>query len=316
MAYMFNGASSFNQTINFNTQNVTDMSEMFSNATIFNQPISFNTIKVTNMEYMFSSASSFANTLDLKPIPQLNNAQYMLTGTNLSTTNYSDLLVLWGSEPSVQTGVQFGPTTLQYYSYAETARANLTDAPNSWIITDGGLDPSCFNKGTKILTLNKEFQQEYVAIEDLKKGDLIKSYKHGFRKLEAISSNKMINNPANNVKCMYIMKKTDKNNSILTEDLIITGGHSILVDDLGDYKEENNKLFGGKIQMIDDKYLLLASISKDFIKIDNKEEYTYYQFILEPEKSDEERFGVWANGLLVETPSKKYFYELIQKKSI
>jgi hypothetical protein len=134
---------------------------------------------------------------------------------------------------------------------------------------------------------------------------LVKSYKHGYRKIDLIGNNPMINNPENFCACMYKMEKTDDNG--LTEDLILTGGHSILVDDLGSFKEENDKLFGST-QMIDDKYLLLSAVSDQFVKLDNTNLYTYYHFILENNgNDDDERFGVWANGVLVETPTKKQF---------
>ena len=41
--------------------------------------------------------------------------------------------------------------------------------------------------------------------------------------------------------------------------------------------------------------------------MENKDVYTYYHFILENNGDDEERFGVWANGILTETPPKKKF---------
>ena len=105
---------------------------------------------------------------------------------------------------------------------------------------------------------------------------------------------------------MYKMIKTEANG--LIEDLIVTGGHSILVDDLGSFKEENDKLFNvAESPKIDDKYLLLAGVSDKFIKLENTNLYTYYHFILENNGNDEERFGVWANGILTETPSKKLF---------
>lgn len=100
---------------------------------------------------------------------------------------------------------------------------------------------------------------------------------------------------------MYKMEKRHDNG--LTEDLILTGGHSILVDDLGIFKEENDKIFGST-QMIDDKYLLLSAVSNDFIKLENTDLYTYYHFILENNGNDDERFGIWANGILTETSSK------------
>jgi hypothetical protein len=160
-------------------------------------------------------------------------------------------------------------------------------------------DPSCFNEGTKILCLNKDFVEEYRPIENLRKGDLVKSYKHGYRKIDLIGKNPMFNNPNVWHKCMYKMEKSD---------LIVTGGHGILVDTIDSPKEqeENNKRFGKPIQ-IDDKQLLLASVSKDFLKLEDTNLYIYYHFILENNGDDEERFGVWANGILTETPSKTQF---------
>jgi len=114
----------------------------------------------------------------------------------------------------------------------------------------------------------------------------------------------MINNPNRFNECMYKIEKTEENG--LIEDLIVTGGHSILVDDLGVLKEENDKIFGST-PMIDDKYLLLSAVSKDFKKLENTNLYTYYHFILENNGNDDERFGVWANGILTETPSKNQF---------
>ena len=53
--------------------------------------------------------------------------------------------------------------------------------------------------------------------------------------------------------------------------------------------------------------MLHVSSSSLFEKIDNTNIYTYYHFTLENNGNDEERYGVWANGVLTETPSKKQF---------
>ena len=100
---------------------------------------------------------------------------------------------------------------------------------------------------------------------------------------------------------MYKMEKTETNG--LIEDLIVTGGHSILVDDLGEQKELNEQMIGE--HKIEDKYLLLAAVSKDFVKINDTNTYTYYHFILENNGNDDMQFGVWANGILSETMSKR-----------
>ena len=167
------------------------------------------------------------------------------------------------------------------------------------------IDPSCFNEGTKILSLNENLEEEYIPIENLKKGDLVKSFKHGYRKIDSIGKGTLVNNPNNFSNCMYKMKKTEENG--LLEDLIVTGWHAIMVDDLGEFKEENDKKFGSTTPTIDGKHLLLSSVSTDFVKVEDTNVYTYYHFILENNEDDDERFGVWANGILVETPSKNTY---------
>jgi hypothetical protein len=63
-----------------------------------------------------------------------------------------------------------------------------------------------------------------------------------------------------------------------------------------------------KLPKIDNKYLLLAGISKEFEKVEDIEGFHYYHFILENNMDVNERFGVWANGILTELPSKKIFF--------
>ena len=115
----------------------------------------------------------------------------------------------------------------------------------------------------------------------------------------------MVNNPKSKFNCMYQM-----------EDLIITGGHSILVDSLTEnqlekYKRDN--IFQNGDNKIDDKYLLLASYSDKFEKILDNNTYTYYHFTLENDGNNDARYGVWADGILTETPSKNYY---LSKQSI
>ena len=188
---------------------------------------------------------------------------------------------------------------LLYYPGDESPSIELV-TPTFEIIYD---DPTCFNEGTKILCLNKNLVEEYIKIENLRKGDLVKSFKHGYRKIDLIGKNFMVNNPDKFKECMYKMEKTDTNG--LIEDLIVTGHHSILVDDLGEYKEQNDRILGSRI--IDGKHLLLASVSKDFTKLEDVKAYTYYHLILENNENNNEQFGIWANGILTETPSKKIF---------
>jgi hypothetical protein len=59
MDYMFEGAASFNQPLNFDTSHVTLMPGMFAMATSFNQPLKFVTVRVTDMSSMFANATAF-----------------------------------------------------------------------------------------------------------------------------------------------------------------------------------------------------------------------------------------------------------------
>jgi hypothetical protein len=161
---------------------------------------------------------------------------------------------------------------------------------------------SCFNYDTKILCL-KSGIEEYIPIQDLVKGDLVKTYLHGFLKIDLIGKDTLINDHNSDFNCMYKMEKTDDNG--LIEDLIITGAHSILVDKLSEYQEEYIKSIGDRLK-IDDKYLLLSCTSPDFKKIEDNNIYTYYHFTLE-DADENKQYGVYANGILTESQSRKDF---------
>eukprot|EP00964_Phaeocystis_antarctica_P078497 scaffold48818_cov29-Phaeocystis_antarctica.AAC.1 len=60
MRAMFDGASAFNQLLNFDTSSVTTMERMFHYASAFNQPLRFDTSKVEDMHLMFLGASSLS----------------------------------------------------------------------------------------------------------------------------------------------------------------------------------------------------------------------------------------------------------------
>ena len=61
---MFYGASSFDQSLNWNTENVTNMAHMFHKTIHFNHSLNWNTENVTNMAHMFYGASSFNQPLN------------------------------------------------------------------------------------------------------------------------------------------------------------------------------------------------------------------------------------------------------------
>ena len=191
--------------------------------------------------------------------------------------------------------------SVTYYNTANeanlsTASASLKSQFPSGSTFTYNAGPSCFNKGTNILT-----EKGYVRIEDLKKGDLVKTYLHGYKEITKIGKGFGKNNNANKLLNMHIYENVN-----FEEPLIMTGGHSILVDDLRIYKEENEKWFRGNTYKIDDKYLLLATVSNDFVEIKDGSEFEYYHLVLENE-DENGQYGIWANNVLTESASMKWF---------
>jgi len=167
----------------------------------------------------------------------------------------------------------------------------------------------CFNKGTKILCL-KNNEEIYIPIENLQKGDLVKTYLHGYRKIDSLMHSLFKNNINEFTKSMYVMSKQDD----MIDDLIITGGHSILVDEYETEEVKNNhkNLFGGELDPIDDKYLLLAGKSSKFKQIQGDDIFDIYHLCLEGETEEHDRrYGIWANGVLTESTYKKIIYNII-----
>jgi hypothetical protein len=97
----------------------------------------------------------------------------------------------------------------------------------------------------------------------------------------------------------------------LTEDLILTGCHSILVDQFESVEQEERarEVNGGRIFVTDKKYRLPASVDDRTDVYDTEGVYMVYHLALENDDYYM-NYGIYANGLLVETCSKRYLKEL------
>ena len=108
---------------------------------------------------------------------------------------------------------------------------------------------------------------------------------------------------------MYIIKKTDQNvltdgtdGTEGTEGLIVTGNHGILLDYYEINEDEQKKNPKWATFKVDDKVNCIAGVSSKFEQIINNDVYKYYHFSLDNGDGKKRRFGVWANGILMETP--------------
>lgn len=161
-------------------------------------------------------------------------------------------------------------------------------------------EPPCFGEGTKILCF-KNNQEVYVPIEKIRKKDLVKTLNNGYLRVNFIGKS-FIRNSDNDERILHRLYKCSKENYNLTEDLYLTGSHSILVDNLSDEEKRKTNEIWGKIQTTDNKYRLMTALDKRSEPYKNSNEFTIYHIALE-NQDYYGNYGVYANGLLVETCS-------------
>ena len=184
-----------------------------------------------------------------------------------------------------------------------------TGETQSYVVSGGALTSinagqTCLGHTTKILCLNDNEEEIYTCVKDLKIGDIVKTYKHGYIPIKKIKKLLIVNDNSLFTHNMYILRKTDENN--LIEDLIMSGGHSLLVDELPEEEDKKQKMIGFDY-CIDDKKLMLAGLSDLFEPFLEEKNYLVYNFILENNGDKTKRYGVYANGILVETGNENHF---------
>lgn len=324
---MFNGATSFNQPLlDWNIGSAVTLEGMFKGATSFNQDISkWKPLNVKSMASMFEGATAYTNDASVWSAANPNR------GTNLLDT--------WGRQTETPLAHAADDTKkAQGISTVETFKSMFSGATNfdkrivGWpvksdacltdMVKNSGLSTAdsqgqgfnglatpavslfnqsvCFNKGTKILCWKDE-KEQYIAVEDLRNGTLVKTLDHGYKPIEMIKYS--VSTLGRKVDMgMYKMKKEAN----MIDDLEMTGCHAVLVDEdeeyLGDLHEQE-MIFKTPLdkQPIDGKLRLRSMFCSKFEKMP-VDEYTVYSFALDKEQY---QYGIWANGALVETTSHK-----------
>jgi hypothetical protein len=175
----------------------------------------------------------------------------------------------------------------------------------SMIITSGSPPLPCFRRGTQILT-----STGYRPIEDLRRGDLIKTSHHNYQRVTMIGSKEIQVKPSHERVKDQLYRLTREKYPEIFDDLIITGCHSILVDKFIDNDQrEKTKEVLKKIYVTDGMYRLPACVDmRAEIYMDDAPTVIYHMALEHPDIYM--NYGVYANGLLVETCSKRYLKEL------
>ena len=181
-----------------------------------------------------------------------------------------------------------------------------------WVAMGSGTDTMlytlklpCFLEGSKIFT-----EKGYVPIEDIRKGDKVKTVLNGFVPVDAIGFRE-INHSCSSERIGEQLYVCSANNyPELTEDLVITGHHSVLVKNFSsqEQREATEKALG-KIYVTDKHYRLPACVDSRTTVYPVEGKFKVYHLALE-NNDYYMNYGIYANGLLVESTSKRYLLEL------
>jgi len=166
-------------------------------------------------------------------------------------------------------------------------------------------DIVCFKEDSLILT-----DQGYKPVQELRKGDLVRTELNGYIPVDMIGQRE-IYHPASDERIKdQLYECSPENYPELFEPLVITGCHSILVDEYVDEAQLLKSIdVNGNLYMTGEKYRLPACVDERTTVYNKPGSHTIYHFALENENYYE-NYGVYANGLLVETCSKRYLKEL------
>lgn len=160
----------------------------------------------------------------------------------------------------------------------------------------------CFKENTKILT-----DIGYKPIETLRKGDLIKTLLHDYVPISCIGKKIIYHENSLERTKNKLYKCSNQEYPEILEPLIITGCHSILVENSTDVvnEEQANKVIeiNGGIYLTDEKFRLPACLDVKTSIFETTGNFTVYHIAL-THKDKYMNYGIFANGLLVESCSE------------
>ena len=165
--------------------------------------------------------------------------------------------------------------------------------PNGSGMTNDGYyyvypDSVCFGKGTLI-----QCEGGSVPVEELKVGTKVKTLKHGYRAVTLMGTS-TIHNVGGSERVrerLYVYPK---------ENLVLTGGHSVLLDDVSGDQLNRIKRSFGSVFFTEGKIRLLAKDDDEAEPYLKKGPFPIYNFVLEA-PNEHTNYGVFANGKLVES---------------
>jgi hypothetical protein len=158
----------------------------------------------------------------------------------------------------------------------------------------------CFLEGSQVLCL-KDGKEVYEPIETLQVGTLVKTRLNGYKKIEIIKSGPIQNSGSKERTAGRLYKCSKEAYPELTEDLYLTGHHSILVDSITEKQKQGIIEHLKNIFVTDKKYRLIACVDERAEPWASEGTYTIWHIALE-NIDPNMNYGIYVNGgLLVET---------------
>ena len=205
---------------------------------------------------------------------------------------------------SGQTSYSFTIKGLQtsYYNVYIAAKNTVGATIYSPVIAP--VDVICFKEDSRILT-----NRGYRKIQYLKRGDLVKTFKDGFKPIYKIGKKEIFHVPSGNRAKERLYKCSPDKYPEVFEDLVLTGCHSILVDEfVDDEQRRRTQQINGGIYVTDKKYRLPVCADERATVYEHAGKYAVYHIALENDDYYM-NYGIYANGLLVESTSKRFLDE-------
>ena len=218
---------------------------------------------------------------------------YATDGTNVYVSNDSGTT----STPTTISG-----TGCNYIVCSSSGASSYLTASNS-IYSYSPPTIICFKEDSKILCyINNE--EVYVPIQNIKKETLVKTLLHGYVAVNMIGHSKMYN-PSNSLRGKHRLYKCSPSKyPEMFEELIITGCHCILIDDfVSEEQKEKCVQVNGRIYVTDGKYRVPACVDDRAEPYQEEGVHTIWHLALDHDDYYM-NYGIFANGLCVETTSK------------
>jgi hypothetical protein len=163
-------------------------------------------------------------------------------------------------------------------------------------------DVGCFLADSKVLT-----NHGLIAIQLLKKGDLVQTFNDGLVHVKFVGKIKFFNKLTEERINPHLYKLNKNDFPELLEDLFITGGHPLLVDEKDLDEETKKKLLDIDVPIIiEDKYRVFACIHPKAELWNDEGMKEVFDIVLENE-DPHRNYGIYVNGILTESMDEDFF---------